>query len=280
LPCNFRAGQLDEFFRLLEHGMIKAQVASSDSHGPSLEPGTPRTYFRSPTDEPANLSIEDAVDALRAGHAFATYGPFVRAQIGAQSFGEVVAATSGGDAHLGLDIRTPSWFGVDRVEIYLNGVLEVVLNPAEPKAAIVDLQTDVRLTVPARDSWIVVVAMGLNPDNALDPVALDVAYGDLQIARIVSGAFSRIPGVSDIFPPPLIVPDWSPVIPYAVTNPIYLDVDGNGRYDAPLPPPEFCSVPCDPAQPVCPKFQSCLDPEHMCGTPITGTCDRRPAQEN
>jgi hypothetical protein len=278
LPCNHRAGHLDDFFRMLEHGMQKTQIASSDSHGSSIEPGAPRTYFKSDTDDPASLSIEAAVDALRGGKAFVTYGPFIRASIGDHSFGEVTSAAAGSQVELNLDVLTASWFGVDRVEIYVNGFLERVLHPAEPKEAIVDVHGKVTLTVPQRDSWIVIVAMGLDPELGLDPVVLDVPYGDLQVARIVSNAFSRIPVVNTIFPATPVTPDWAPIVPYAVTNPIYIDVDGNGSYQAPLPPPEFCSVPCDPAAPACPGFQSCLDPERVCGYPIPpDNCNRRPA---
>jgi len=200
----------------------------------------------------------------------------VRASIGDRSFGDVVAAPAGSQVEVALDVLSASWFAVDRVEVYLNGHLYRVLHPAEPKEAIVDVSGKVTLTVPARDSWIVIIAMGL--DSTMHPVALDVPYGDLQIARIVSDAFSRIPVVNALFPPPLIVPDWSPIVPYAVTNAIYLDTDGNGAYNAPLPPPDFCSRPCDPASPSCPTGQKCLEPERLCGDDIEGTCNRRPAQ--
>jgi hypothetical protein len=63
-----------------------------------------------------------------------------------------------------------------------------------------------------------------------------------------------------------------------VTNPIYIDTDGNGRYDARLPFPEFCSRACDPASidpNECPPTQVCLDEERVCGFPISGRCDHR-----
>jgi hypothetical protein len=280
LPCNYRPGHIDDFFRLLDHGMRPTQIASSDSHGPSIEPGSPRTYFRSATDDPSAVTIPEAVDSLRAGHAFATYGPFVRAQIANRTFGELVRAAPGANVELELDVLSASWFGVDRVEIYLNGEMYRVLSPDAGVEAIVDLRGKVSFPMPARDSWVVVVAMGLKDENLLRPVALDVQFGEIPLARIVADAFSRIPVVSDLFAAPPTVPDFSPVYPYAVTNPIFLDSDGNGRYDAPLPAPEFCSRPCspdstDPAQ--CPPTQVCLEPERQCGFGIGGRCIRRPA---
>jgi hypothetical protein len=261
--------------------MLKAQIASSDSHGPSIEPGSPRTYFLSPTDSPGALSIPDAVESLRAAHAFTTYGPFVRATLKDRTFGEVAAASPGEAVELQLDVQTASWFGVDRIEVYVNGRLIRVIEPTEPPSAIVDARGSVSFEVPDRDSWVVVIAMGLQDDNLMSAATLDVPFGELQLSKLASDAFSKIPVINELFAPAPTVPDWSPIPPYAVTNPIYIDTGGDGRYDAPLPAPEFCSRPCDPAvlDPAqCPPTQVCLEQEKVCGFPIIGKCDhRRPA---
>ena len=51
-PCTYRSGHVDDYFRYLERGMIRTQIASSDSHDAVHEPGYPRTWFQSPTDDP------------------------------------------------------------------------------------------------------------------------------------------------------------------------------------------------------------------------------------
>jgi hypothetical protein len=275
LPCTYRAGHVDDFFRLIERGMLRAQIASSDSHNALIEPGEPRTFFRSPTDSPSGLAIADAVDSLRAAHAFTTYGPFIRASVDGRSYGDVAPAA--GRVDLSLRVESASWFGVDRVEIYLNGLLVHVLEPLRNRERVVDVDTTIGLDVPARDSWIVVIAMGLQPDATMAPVVLDRPFGEIQLANVASAAFSQLPVISAVFPPDPTTPDWAPTFPYAVTNPIYLDVDGNGRYDAPLPPPAFCSVPCG-ADAECPSGQTCLSPEGVCGVDIVGRqCNRRVA---
>lgn len=280
-PCTYRTGQVDDYFRYLERGLLPVQISSSDSHDASKEPGFPRTYFRSATDSPAALETSDAVTSLRDAHAFATYGPFIRATIDEKSYGDVVAATPGKELELHLDVQTASWFGVDRVEIYLNGEMLRLLEPKEPPSAIVDVHGQVTFTVPARDSWVVIIAMGLKDENMMSPVSLDVPFGEIQLSKLASDAFGKIPAISTLFAPSPTVPDWSPTPAYAVTNPIYIDTDGNGLYDAPLPRPDFCSVPCNPDvidQDQCPARQQCLDKERACGFPIFGKCDhRRPA---
>ncbi|WP_437602227.1 hypothetical protein WMF28_11415 [Sorangium sp. So ce590] len=215
-PCTYRAGQVDDRFRYLERGFVPAQIASSDSHDGSKEPGFPRTYFRSATDSPAALQTPAAVEGLRGAHAIPTYGPLILATIGGKTYGEVAAASTGKSSELLFDVQTASWFGVDRVEIYLNGAMIRLLDPEMRPSALVDVRGKVTFTVPERDSWVVIIG-----------------------------------------------------------------IDGDGRYDAPLPRPDFCSRPCDPGvldPEQCPAQQDCLLEEAVCGFPIPGKRDhRRPA---
>jgi hypothetical protein len=275
-PCLFHQGQVDDYFRYLERGFRKGQVASSDSHDAHIEPGFPRTYFASAAESPAGLSIDDAVAALRAGKALTTYGPFVRASLGNATFGDTAQAAKGSKVDLKLHVESASWFGVDRVEVYVNGALTNVLSPATGPEAIVDLDQSVSLDVPDRDSWVVVIAMGLKDKNLLRPVSLDVPFGEIQLARVVGSAFAAVPALKSFFALTPALPDFFPIVPYAVTNAIYIDTDGNGTYDAPLPAPPFCSIACDKAT-VCPGNQICLNDSHVCGYPIKGKCDKRRA---
>jgi hypothetical protein len=284
-PCTYYSGQVDDYFHYLEHGMYRTQISSSDSHESIHEPGYPRTYFQSPTDSPDALQTKDAVASMRAGHALATYGPFITASIDGKTFGDTAAATGGGTATLALKVQTASWFGVDRIEIYENGLVAKVINPKSKPEDIVDFEGNVELDVPkGRDSWVVIIAMGLEDQNVMRPVSLDIPYGEIQISIITAQAFSLIPIVNTLFSPIPLLPDWFYIPAYAVSNPIFLDTDGNGKYDAPLPFPAFCSVPCDPkAAPgsptnTCPPAadgvpaQQCVPDKSECGVIIQNTC--------
>lgn len=278
-PCTYYSGQVDDYFHYLEHGMFRTQVSSSDSHESIHEPGYPRTYFQSPTDSTEALQTSDAVASLRAGHAVATYGPFVTASIGGKTFGEVAEAPSGGTASLDLKVQSADWFGVDRIEIYENGLIVKVINPTSKPEDIVDFEGTVQLDVPkGRDSWVVVIAMGLQDQNLMRPVSLDIPYGEIQISIITAQAFSLIPIVNTLFSPIPLMPDWFYIPAYAVTNPIFIDTDGNGKYDAPLPFPEFCSTSCNPSAAegtpgnTCPTNQQCVPDKGQCGVIIPNTC--------
>jgi hypothetical protein len=270
-PCAYRAGQVDDYFRYLEYGLTPTQVGSSDSHESLKEPGFPRTFFKSPTDRPEALEAKDAVDSLRAGHAVASYGPFVRATIDGKTFGEVVTASPGDKKQLELIVQTPSWFGTDRAEVYVNGHIVHELVKEHGPTVIEDFRVQAPITVPERDSWVVVITMGLRDDNQLRPVVFDIPFGEIQLSQTASGAFADVPVVNMILTSDPSVPDWSPIIPYAMTNPIWIDVDGNGEYDAPYGPPPFCSVPCT-ADEQCPVGQACLGEEGVCGIQVAGGC--------
>ena len=215
------------------------------------------------------------MDSLRTGSAVSTYGPFITADIGGKTFGSIVPAPEGGKVQLNLRVQTASWFGVDRIEIYENGLLVKDLDPQSKPENIEDFNGKIDLDVPAgRDSWVVIVAMGLKDENLMSPVNLDVAFGEIQLSRVTADAFALVPVVNTVFKPSPILPDWYPIPAYAVTNPIFLDIKSDGKYDAPLPPPDFCSRPCTAASD-CATGQVCLDDRQVCGFNIIDDCDFR-----
>jgi hypothetical protein len=277
-PCSYRPGQVDDYFRYLERGLLATQISSSDGHNDLKEPGYPRTYFLSSTDAPLGLTEDEVVASLKAGQAFSTYGPFVWAQLKDKTFGQTASASPGEPLEMLLDVRTASWFGVDRVEIYMNGRLARLYQPDVPVTETHDLKGKAPLTTPDRDSWIVIVAMGLKDQNLMSPVSVDVPFGEVQLSRLAADAFGQLPILKDFFVPPPTTPDWSPIIPYAITNAIYIDTDGNGKYDPPLPFPGWCSRPCDSSKPddeQCAPGQVCLEREQVCGINVAGKCDHR-----
>jgi hypothetical protein len=267
-PCAYRAGQIDDYFRYLDYGLTPTQIGSSDSHESLKEPGFPRTYFKAGSDEPLGLTAETVTESLRAGHAVASYGPFVSATIDDASFGDTVKTSPGATKDMLLSVETPSWFGADRVEIYMNGHIVRELEDAHGPEEIYDFRVKVPITAPDRDAWIVIVALGLRDDNQMRPVVFDIPFGEIQLSQTASGAFADVPVVNQLLTMTPSVPDWSPIVPYAITNPIYLDVDGNGRYDAPNGPAPFCSRPCD-TDDECPFGEVCIG---VCGISITGKC--------
>jgi hypothetical protein len=290
-PCSRMDGVMEDWANFLEHGLVRSIVGGSDSHGLKGEPGTPRTWIRSSTDVVSSISPQEMSKNLRAGQTMASYGPFVELFVDGGLPGDTVAANGKSKVSVHVRIQTPSWFAVDRYEVWMNGhVVKAVdlAGGATRTALIVDADDTFELDVPAgRDSWIAVNALGTGESTLMRPVQLDVPFGELQLPRIASMAFANLPAdiIRSLFPPPVRVPDYFPIYPMATTGAVFIDSDGNGRYDAPLPYPAFCGAPCNAASGKitagaskdknCDAIQSdfvCLKAEGMCGLDVPGVC--------
>lgn len=301
-PCTKRYGVLDFWFRLLNHGLFATGMGNSDSHGVFFEAGLPRTFVMSSTDVPNQVDVEEHIDHIMAGRTLSTTGPFLTFTIEGKGPGSK-AVLEGDTVDLKMKIQTPSWFGVDRVEIYRNGLLEKVLYTsamegddavlADDPALIVDFDGTVALPAPGEDSWYVVVAMGLNNENMLEPVYTTPARGNLLLPEIISLAFGALLPEGINLPLSPGVPDYFPMMGYAITNPVFVDVDGNGWY-SPEPWPIFCEHECTPVldengKPTksdCPAQAAdlvCLEEASsstggVCGLDIRGECVYEPLE--
>ncbi|MCP4867366.1 MAG: PHP domain-containing protein [Proteobacteria bacterium] len=226
-------GTVDDWFTLLNLGYRHTVMGNSDTHGTtSTESGCPRTYVISEVDEPELVREADMAVALSAGQAVASYGPLIRFTADGQSIGSDVTA-SGGTVTLDIEVQAPRWMLVDRVELYENGrmIQEFVGADVIDADAVVKFDHTFDVTPRdedggAQDAWYVVVALG--PDD-LSPVFTPVDLPKLQLNDIVVGALSEIDlgslssAVAGEGP---AIPKTYAVHPYAITNPIWVDVDG------------------------------------------------------
>lgn len=288
IPCIQHVGQIDELFRFFEYGLTPTLVGGSDSHSFQREPGTPRTWFRSDAGSPSTIDANETAQTIKNAHAFATYGPFIRMTVDGKTYGEVASAKAGGKKKVSLHIETASWFGVERAEVYVSGKLVKVIEVDVDPERIVDVNQDVEIEVPDHDAWVAVVTMGLDEKDLMRPTILDVPFGELQLPRVAALAFQNLDFFAGIFPPSPPVPDWFPVPAFAITNPIWLDTDGDGKYTAPNGEAPFCSKPCIPIpdgtadedlteeqKTQCPEGQVCLTVEKVCGVDIQTMCEMK-----
>jgi hypothetical protein len=219
-------GQIDDWFTLLNLGYRFTALGNSDTHGRnSIEAGCPRNYVLSETDSPALLDDQAVADAIKEHRVIATNGPFIEFTANGEPVGSELRG--GGPVDLQIRVQAPSWVPVDRVELYENGTLlrEWDVGPGKDT-----VRFDERLEVaPARDAWYVVLVMG---EGDLGPVMspVELPYVDLQV--IVEEALGNIEAVASLLSPSVPVPREFPVMPFALTNPIWVDVNGGG-FDAP-----------------------------------------------
>ena len=278
MPCTRFAGTINDWMRWLDKGLNVTLTGASDSHGILREPGTPRTWVRHKEISSVNeIDVQSVVSALKGHHAVPSFGPVIDAKISGKGPGDTLVVSAGGSMTLDLRVQSASWFGVDRIEVYVSGELQHALDLDHGPLPVVDYEGQLTLTAPDDDAFVFVMAMGLKDENLMGPTYLDIPFGELQVTRIASLAFGALPGLEAYFPPASSVPDFFPTFPVAMTNAILLDVDGDGWAPA-GPGPAFCSRPCDPnaEESDCPGDQVCLSPDALCGYAIPNMCVPEP----
>ncbi len=185
------AQNLADWFGLLNRGFRFTAVGNSDSHRLVYQwAGYPRTYVRVSTDEAGTVDAAEVIASLRAGHAIISAGPFVSVLVdGVAGPGDLVTTQADGPV-LEVSVRAADWVDVTRAEVWVNG--EVVAQRRAPGIARRPVRLEWQLPLALeRDSWVVVVVRG---EKRLDRV---------------------LPGIA--------------AAPLAITNPIYVDVDGDGE---------------------------------------------------
>jgi hypothetical protein len=187
------------WLQLLNQGRLIWSVAVSDAHGVFRGGvGGWRTYLPSSTDEPEKIDPSEIVRNAKAGRMMLTNGPFLEVKTGdGVPIGSTVIARDGID--LQVRVQTPNWMEINRIQVLVSGRQPEEYNftkqqhPEMFKTGVVcfDEKIHIKLT---RDEHLIVVATG-------EGVDLSKGWG--------RNANSRMP-------------------PMAYTNPIYVDVDGDG----------------------------------------------------
>lgn len=243
-PCPTLRGTVDDWFQMLNRGVWRPVLGNSDSHDTyGIEAGIPRNYVAASGDLPISINEVEIAEQIRQGRLFASYGPFIDFKINGQSLGAKVPVEPGKSVRLSIRIQSPTWFDVDRVEVYRNGQLlkafdgRVDCSDARscirvPNKEVVNLDATIEDS-PPQDAWYVVIAMGLD-GKSLAPV-----YSSTPVARL--GIFEIIQRLTPILPPLRSLrtpfsPSISTVRPYAVTNPIWVDVGDDGLKSVSSPP--------------------------------------------
>ena len=191
---------LRDWFNLLNRGYRYAAVGNSDSH--TVEgtfAGYPRNYVPSPARFPGEIDVADVAAALRKRQVFTTTGPFLEFAIaGTRMGGEVrVPGPPKGEravsVALSVRVRAATWIDCSRLKIVVNGsVARTIDLPHRGGVVRADQDFDVRLS---GDAWIALIVEG---DEPMEPVTTG---------------------------------GKRPVLPLAISNPIWVDVGGDGWTD-------------------------------------------------
>ena len=192
---------IEDWFHLLNRGYPIRIVATSDAHGiDGGETGYARTYVLMA--EPVAGRIDQAalVAALRKGRAFVSNGPVVTVRAnGKATFGDMVEAKKG-RVDLDIAVTGAPWLDVAEVRLVVNGERRPPLPVKGADGRTVKFRDRVRVEI-ASDGWIAVEVLG---GRSLFPLIQQHSGdgGPEEAAR-----------------------------PYALTNPILVDANGDGRSD-------------------------------------------------
>jgi len=191
------------WLQMLNLGYRLPGVVNTDAHYNFDGSGFLRNYVASPTDDPAAIRTADVVRASEAGRIVMTSGPFleVSGRAGdagtAAGPGETLRAADG-RLSLAIRVQCPNWFDVDRVQVFVNG------------------RPDPKFAYTRRSHGDLFTRNVVRFDQTL-PVSL---AGDAHLVVVALGEESNLGLVMG--------PDHARLRPIAVSNPIYVDVDGGG----------------------------------------------------
>jgi hypothetical protein len=199
----------DDWYHLLNRGERHAAAGNSDSHHvQAVIAGYPRNFVRVDDAAPASVSPAAVAAAVRGKQLFTTTGPFVEFSVEGVAMGGEARARDG-HALLWVRVTAASWVDTARLLVIVDGELErtVAIPPARatPRleqelelclAGTCARHGKARADIPtARDAWVALIVEG---DAPLAPV-------------LRAGAR-----------------------PLALTNPVWIDGDGDGRWTSPL----------------------------------------------
>jgi hypothetical protein len=226
LMCGTKIdAQLADWYALLGFGLVRTAAGNSDTHGTSnILGGFPRTYVKVGDDDLAAFREQDFMSALRGHHAVATSGPFLTLRVNEDAeMGDLVGARDG-QLRVSLRMQAPSWVNVDEVRLLVDG--KVVKSWPVPRQGgatpLLEIQ-DEPLTVNA-DAFVTAEASGKKALPAF-------VVGDYtETARKGSdGPFNcpASPGAEQ------------GMAVFAVTNPVFVDFDGDGLFRGPRQPASY-----------------------------------------
>jgi hypothetical protein len=183
---------LEDWFGMLRRGRHVTATGNSDSHTIFVrEVGWPRTYACVDDDHPTRFDERAFTRALRAGCATISAGPLVTIRSGATRMGGLAPARWG-RFELDVDVQAPRWIATDRLTIYVDGQPAIVL--------------PIRGREPRRYTRHFVLRC------EADCFVVARVDGDTPLTPVLAAVDGRTP------------------LPIGLTNPIYVDVDGDGLF--------------------------------------------------
>jgi hypothetical protein len=202
----------DDWFAILNQqtpiAFTKGLGLSSARYSLDTPVGLSRTYLKIGATPLTQTALNPVLTALQSGAAVASTGPFLDVSIGNVGPGGLVTGTNA-SVTLNIALYAPDWVPVDEVRVVVNGATPIQVLMTDFKTSATDPRlrtTTVTVAMPTgKDAWVVVEA---------------------GVSRTQTGPYQAgTPGKNDGTP-------WNKIMrgiyPIAITNPIFVDVNGGG----------------------------------------------------
>jgi hypothetical protein len=206
---NKNSEVIADWLHLLNRGYFFPIVGSSDSHGiDKNEPGYARTYVFYDGAKGTGLELDTLLRAMKKGRSFISNGPVVQFMVNRKYLPGDSFTVRDGTLDIWIKVQSAPWVSVDEVRVIINGERKINLPVKVPREHILKFQDKISLNI-KYDSYIAIEVLG---NETLFPVVQ---------RRSKNNGYKCGP------------------LPYALTNPVFVDVDGNGKFDPPLPKIKF-----------------------------------------
>ena len=179
---------LPDWYSLLNQGINFVATGNSDSHVANHPSGFPRNYTASSTDSPGQIDQAEVLSNLKAGRNLVCAGPYIEFTVNGTARLGDTVTDQDGAVDLNIRVQSASWIPVSYVKVIGNGVVAWETTLGETTSPV---KYDATVTLnPVKDTWYVVLA---GDDQANMRPAVPASHH-----------------------------------PLSFTNPIRVDVDGNG----------------------------------------------------
>jgi len=197
------------FFNMWLKGYQKIMpVGGTFSHATwGEEVGYPRIYVASNADNPSAINEQDIIESMKKGNILITNGPIIKFTIDGKPPGSFITDTDGSvDCH--LEVLAAPWVPVTYIDINMDGIFlrRIIQSPSKelvrfPRPTAPKGSENFKLKI-IKDSIINVVVVGRGRET-LSPIVSSYPFSE---------------GLMSL----------------AITAPIVIDFNGNGKYDPPL----------------------------------------------
>ena len=258
IEAGFLGENAGDWFNMINQNMVRIGIANSDTHDRRFTRTSARTLIANATTNPPDVAadVEDLAANVLAGKAVGTNAPFFLLQADGEFGGMgqraglrldediMMPADAGSDVIMTATISTPAWAPVDKVEFFINNqperttapdiaarygvcanarvsagdadwtAVDVVVNESVQGGSRTDITATLTLENITEDTWIVAMVSGTDgtsePLFPVLPASLN-EDGNTTLADLTDGNLGE-----------------SGTPAFAFTNPLFIDVNGDG----------------------------------------------------